>query len=580
MGEKKWRGMLMKITRLFLMVFWVSLVVISAGCKKDKENEEKEGSSTDSVKVIAAAKETTGAEISINNGSVAEGDEGSSNLKLTVACSSNPRKNRDVTVKWSTSDATGTSEPQATAGEDYIPSSGVLTFTKGGSLQQQIIVPVKSDIDVEENEIFIVTLDQPVNATIANGVGEALIVNDDSETPPDPDPEPAGDKYMLISKERLESLPTSGAEWDYLKKNADEAVAVTLDSSSEGSPWLTNFNDTGDGQRLPAKYLGAALVYASAYSGDKEPYRKAVEDGIRHIIGSEEELGTDGTEPEEGYLAVARQLTAWIMAADLIDFDRSLTGTRTTPGRTSGSDWTKVSFEGWLSTITEKEISNHSRWRTIAGTQEDSASNFAAHSTAARVAVCLYLKDTEQLAKTIKVMKGFLGDNASYPTYPLSQEWPYPNDGMTPSGAFDPTWACNYSDTKNGWRPINSGDCGPEMDGIMVDDISRSAGSYPNWDNKGISYSHGALQGLYLAAVLLERAGEPAFSWSDQALKRAILWLDRQGQVPSTNDLENHYGHERHLPWIANYYYNLNLTTQPSHLGRSLAFTDWLFPKP
>ena len=168
----------MKLTRMLFLISFMLLVLVSTGCKKDKDEQSKTRDAAG--KKITVANTVKSKEVSVNNGSVTEGDEGTSTLKLTVTCSAEPRKNQDVTVKWSTSDAIGTSEAQATAGEDYTSSNGVVTFTKGRSLQQQISVPVKSDTDVEEDEIFIVTLEQPVNATIANGVGEALILNDDT----------------------------------------------------------------------------------------------------------------------------------------------------------------------------------------------------------------------------------------------------------------------------------------------------------------------------------------------------------------------------------------------------------------
>lgn len=549
-----------RVTVLFLLL----LMFVLAGCRKDKESTQDEELNTvmeeQSIDTMNSSKKMT--EISIGNSSITEGDKGEAFLKLTVTCSNEPRTNRDVKVNWLTSDAIGTSQTQATASEDYTSGSGILTFKKGGSLQQQITVPVKGDVDFEDDEIFIVTLEQPVNSTIANGVGEALILNDDSESPPAVN----DDNYLLIKKAELENLPTVGSEWDYLKDQADKAVGFVLDASSEYSPWLPNFNDRN---RLPAKYLGAALVYASSYSGDKDPYKQAVENALRHIIGSEEEPSTDGVPAYDAMLATARQLPAWIMAADLIGFDRTLTGTRTKLGSSTGTDWTKTTFEEWLSSLMTKEIGESPRWTTIVGTQEDSAANWAAHSTASRIAACLYLNDTAQLEKAITVMKGFLGDTASYPTSP-----PVGTPGFIPTNGFDSSWACNFKTETGGWHPINSSACGSEMDGIVVEDIGRSKGAYPDWDAKGISYAYETLSGLYLAAILLERHGEPAFSWSNEALKRAILWINRQGQIPSINNYEC----ERHIIWIANHFYGLNLPTQPPSRGRGLAFTDWLFP--
>jgi hypothetical protein len=168
---------------LFFLFFLTLAVLSSAGCKKDKNNDNEQ-ETNDTASVEQQDVETNDSslelpEVSISNKSITEGDEGTSYLKLKVTCSSEPQEGQRVKVKWSTSDATGTSQAQATAGEDYTASNGRLAFKNGGRLTKKIKIPIKGDLTVEQDEIFLVTLKQPVNATIANGVGEALIVNDD-----------------------------------------------------------------------------------------------------------------------------------------------------------------------------------------------------------------------------------------------------------------------------------------------------------------------------------------------------------------------------------------------------------------
>jgi parallel beta-helix repeat protein len=177
----------MKLIRLFFLVFFMLLILTSAGCKKDKDKQEASAPAQNKAEGVASSgglmlAATGMPDLSIVGQSVTEGNEGTTSLNLTVTCSAQPRKNRDVTVQWSTSPATGTNDAQATAGEDYTSASGVLTFKKGDRLQQDIIINIKNDTDVEADEMFLVTLEYPVNATISVGVGEALIVNDDSET--------------------------------------------------------------------------------------------------------------------------------------------------------------------------------------------------------------------------------------------------------------------------------------------------------------------------------------------------------------------------------------------------------------
>ncbi|MEK6755561.1 MAG: Calx-beta domain-containing protein, partial [Bacteroidota bacterium] len=77
-----------------------------------------------------------------------------------------------VTVNFSAADGS------ATAGSDYIATSGTLTFNPG-TTTQSITVTVKGDNTLEQNETFSVNLSSPVNASLADGTGIGTIVNDD-----------------------------------------------------------------------------------------------------------------------------------------------------------------------------------------------------------------------------------------------------------------------------------------------------------------------------------------------------------------------------------------------------------------
>ncbi|MCB0923554.1 MAG: hypothetical protein KDB50_03260 [Mycobacterium sp.] len=109
--------------------------------------------------------------LSIGGASVAEGDSGTSNLAFTVSLSNvatNP-----VTVRYATSDGT------ATAGSDYVESSGTMTFAAGES-SKTITVSVIGDTAVEANETFTMTLSNPSGATLATDSAPGTIVNDDT----------------------------------------------------------------------------------------------------------------------------------------------------------------------------------------------------------------------------------------------------------------------------------------------------------------------------------------------------------------------------------------------------------------
>jgi hypothetical protein len=79
---------------------------------------------------------------------------------------------RSITVQYATANGT------ATAGSDYVPRSGTLTFLPGW-FSQMVSVTVNPDALVEEDEFFNLQLSGAVNAVIADGSGEGMILSDD-----------------------------------------------------------------------------------------------------------------------------------------------------------------------------------------------------------------------------------------------------------------------------------------------------------------------------------------------------------------------------------------------------------------
>ena len=100
-----------------------------------------------------------------------EGDTATATAIFTVSLL--PAAASTVTVDYATADGT------ATAGDDYRPSSGTLTF-ETGQTQQTIEVAVIGDLLSEDNETFFVDLSGPANARIADGQGTATIIDDDA----------------------------------------------------------------------------------------------------------------------------------------------------------------------------------------------------------------------------------------------------------------------------------------------------------------------------------------------------------------------------------------------------------------
>jgi len=109
--------------------------------------------------------------ISISDVSVTEGNTGTTNATFTVTLSA--ASSQAATVVFATADGT------ATAGSDYVSTSGVLTFAPGVTTQT-IAVPVVGDTLFEADESFVVNLSGPSYATIADSQGVGTILNDDT----------------------------------------------------------------------------------------------------------------------------------------------------------------------------------------------------------------------------------------------------------------------------------------------------------------------------------------------------------------------------------------------------------------
>ena len=100
-----------------------------------------------------------------------EGDSGTSNAVFTVSLAE--ATVQTVTVDFATADGT------AKAGVDYQTTAGTLTFA-AGQIVQTISVPVIGDTVFEPDETFFVNLSNPTNSPIADGQGQATIVDDDA----------------------------------------------------------------------------------------------------------------------------------------------------------------------------------------------------------------------------------------------------------------------------------------------------------------------------------------------------------------------------------------------------------------
>ena len=109
--------------------------------------------------------------LSITDVSVVEGNTGTTPATFKVTLT--PASAQTVTVDYATADGTATA-----AGNDYVPTSGPLTFAPGET-SKTIVVDVGGDIVKERNETFFVKLSGAVGATISRAQGKCTVKNDD-----------------------------------------------------------------------------------------------------------------------------------------------------------------------------------------------------------------------------------------------------------------------------------------------------------------------------------------------------------------------------------------------------------------
>lgn len=108
--------------------------------------------------------------LSIADTQAVEGDSGTTQLMFTVSLGA--AATSAVTVDYATADGT------ATAGSDYVATSGTLAIP-AGSTSVTFGVVVNGDTATEPNETFFVDLSNPTNATIADAQAVGTIANDD-----------------------------------------------------------------------------------------------------------------------------------------------------------------------------------------------------------------------------------------------------------------------------------------------------------------------------------------------------------------------------------------------------------------
>lgn len=111
--------------------------------------------------------------ISVRDASVVEGNSGTTQATFVVALSG--AASQSVSFSFATSNGT------ATAGSDYIATSGALTFAPG-EIEKPVVVLVNGDTVDEAQETYFLDISNVQNAIVSSSRGNGFIVDDDGPT--------------------------------------------------------------------------------------------------------------------------------------------------------------------------------------------------------------------------------------------------------------------------------------------------------------------------------------------------------------------------------------------------------------
>ena len=112
--------------------------------------------------------------LSVGDASAAEGDRATFTVTLSAA------SGRDITATYATAEHS-TGQHPATSGRDYTAAPGTLRIAAGNTAAA-ITVSTIDDTEAEQDETFLVKLDNPAYAQIADNTGVGTIIDDDGQS--------------------------------------------------------------------------------------------------------------------------------------------------------------------------------------------------------------------------------------------------------------------------------------------------------------------------------------------------------------------------------------------------------------
>jgi hypothetical protein len=341
---------------------------------------------------------------------------------------------------------------------------------------------------------------------------------------------------IWISREELMKQPTSGSQWDRVRSDAarDPGAANIADQNSNHDVYT----------------LAAALVCVRT----GELCAKARQGVVSAI----------GTEAGTRWLSVGRNLGAYVIAADLLNL-------RADGNASSDGSRVQAWIQGWL-TKQLSDNNNASLLRPFAPFH--SAANAAAQEGFAYAAVAAYLDDKLALQRAWDSFRAYACDPGA-PNLGRMDLDKVVEDGW----AHDDRSPCAVN-PRGTTKVVPSGSPGAgsayRIDGALGGDMRR--GGKFQWVPGFTQYPWVGLEGFVPAAVVLQRAGFPAFDVADRAVVRTLeyLWYLRQ----NTGDERWFDGRRsREVVHLVNAVYGTSFPVSDAiGAGRTVGYTGWTHP--
>lgn len=335
-----------------------------------------------------------------------------------------------------------------------------------------------------------------------------------------------------ISRDELMTRPTSGAPWTALLADA---------SSNPGTADVSNQDSNHD-----VLTLAAALVCVRTNEFCAKA-RQGVVDAI-------------GTEQGGRWLAVGRNMLAYVIAADLL-------GLRADGN--AASDGSRV--QAWIASFLTMKLAHNNSGEPWPLIPFESGSNASAQEGAVYAAIGAYLNDRTVLERGWDAFRTYACD----PSAP-DREKINLSAGIAAGWAHDDAKPCAINPLGTS-KMVPAGLPGAgtvrRIDGAIINDMRRG-GDY-QWPPGYTQYPWIGLEGAVAAAVILHRAGYPAFEVADRAMLRTheYLWYLRE----NTGNIDWFDGTRAdEVRFIINIVYGKSFPTSSGvGGGRTFGYSDW-----